>query len=206
MANAFSSFFRRHRRKFFGVVLALLAWFLLHVAVMLKVGFTDDTRPADAAIVLGNFVDLQGNVGDVVKPRCDRAVELYKAGVVKHIVVSGATAPGGYSEPRGMANYCVSQGVRANDITEDPRGVNTFNTALNTRTLMRERGWRRVIVVSQYYHILRTRYAFRRMGIDDVGTAHSWYGFLIGEPRSVVREFVGFYRYVFRRYPSSEKD
>jgi uncharacterized SAM-binding protein YcdF (DUF218 family) len=100
-----------------------------------------------------------------------------------------------------MAAYLVRQGVPETDITLDPGGANTYLTALNTRRLMKERGWRTATIVSQYYHILRSRLAFRRMGIADARSAHAAEGRELREPYSLLRELVGFYWYLVRSYP-----
>jgi vancomycin permeability regulator SanA len=183
------------------VLVVGLVWIVAHLSVLTWVGLNDDLRPADVAVVLGNYVEKDGTVGDVVKGRLDRALELYRAGTVKHILVSGAKAPGGYDEPTGMAAYLVRQGVPESDITLDQDGTNTYLTALNTRRLMKERGWQTATIVSQYYHILRARLAFRRMGIHDARSAHAPEGRGWREPHSLLREVVGFYWYLVRSYP-----
>jgi vancomycin permeability regulator SanA len=192
----------RWRRWVWRVLVVGVVWVVAHLAVLTWIGLDDDLRPADVAVVLGNYVAPDGSVGDVVKGRLDRALELYRAGTVKHIIVSGARAPGGYDEPTGMKAYLVSQGVPAEAITLDQGGTNTYLTALNTRRLMKERGWQTVTIVSQYYHILRARAAFRRMGIADARSAHASEGRNLREPYSLLREFVGLYWYLIRGYPS----
>lgn len=192
---------RRVRRWAWRLAALVALWVVAHLAVIFWVGHDDDLRPADVAVVLGNYVAPDGTVGDVVKGRLDRALDLYRDGAVKHILVSGARAPGGYDEPTGMRAYLVSEGVPEGDITLDQGGTNTYLTALNTRRLMKERGWRSAMIVSQYYHILRARLAFRRMGIDDARSAHAPEGRGLREPYSLLRELVGFYWYLVRTYP-----
>jgi vancomycin permeability regulator SanA len=193
---------RRVRRWAWRLAAFVALWVVAHLAVIFWVGHDDDLRPADVAVVLGNYVAPDGTVGDVVKGRLDRALELYRDGTVKHILVSGARAPGDYDEPTGMRAYLVSRGVPESDITLDQGGSNTYLTALNTRRLMKERGWRTATIVSQYYHILRARLAFRRMGIEDARSAHAPEGRGLREPYGLLRELVGFYWYLVRPYPA----
>jgi uncharacterized SAM-binding protein YcdF (DUF218 family) len=55
----------------------------------------------------------------------------------------------------------------------DPRGQNTWLTARNTRAWMDARGLRRVLVVSESYHLPRCRLAFARHGLPAVFTLHA---------------------------------
>jgi vancomycin permeability regulator SanA len=192
---------RRLARIALRVVLLGVAWFLIHTGVVCYVGYADDTRPCDVGVVLGNFVALDGTPGLVVKGRLDRAVELYRAGAFAHVIVSGATAPGGYDEARGMKRYLIEHGIPADTILADPHGTNTYLTALNTRAALREHGWSSPMVISQYYHVLRCRLAFHRMGIAGVRSAHAPEGRELREPYILFREFVAFYWYLIRPYP-----
>ncbi|MCC7192300.1 MAG: YdcF family protein [Phycisphaeraceae bacterium] len=178
-----------------------LTGILLHLGVIIYTGCNDDTRPRDVGVVLGNYVSPEGVVGSVVKGRLDRAIELYNAEAFHHIIVSGSTAPGGYNEARGMREYLIAHGIPQDVIIADPNGINTYFTARNTREILRQHNWTSAIAISQYYHILRCRLAFRRMGISDVGSAHAPEGREMREPFILCREFVAFYWYLIREYP-----
>lgn len=194
---------RRAVRAALGAIAVAAALFLLHLGFLIYSGYADDTRPRDVGVVLGNYVSPEGVVGSVVKGRLDRAVDLYNAGAFHHVIVSGATAPGGYDEARGMRDYLIAHGIPAQFVIADPHGTNTYLTALNTRDTLRKRGWTSATVISQYYHILRCRLAFRRMGIAGVGSAHAPEGRETREPYILFREFVAFYWYWLREYPAA---
>ena len=186
------------------LIIAVSAWLAGHVAALLWVGYADDLRPADVAVILGNGVNRDGSPGPVLRDRLDRALELYHAGLCRYLLASGASIPGGYNEPVCMRRYLRAHGVPDAAIVLDEGGSNTFHTALNTRRLMREHGWVTVAVVSQYYHILRTRLAFARAGIADVRSAHArsyscWHSLW-----GLGREIPAYYRYLFRAYPAED--
>jgi uncharacterized SAM-binding protein YcdF (DUF218 family) len=52
-----------------------------------------------------------------------------------------------------------------------------------------------VIVVSQFYHISRSKLAFRKAGIESVGGAHSKF-YELRDVYSLFREFFGYYKYL----------
>jgi len=68
---------------------------------------------------------------------------------------------------------------------------------------MRARGLRSVVAVSQYYHLTRTKLALRRFGVADVHGAHAPIELELREPWSLLRELVGYYRYLLRGYPDA---
>lgn len=193
--------FRRTIRLAIYTVVLSLAVVLLHLGVIIYTGCNDDTRPRDVGVVLGNYVSPEGVVGSVVKGRLDRAIELYNAEAFHHFIVSGSTAPGGYDEAKGMREYLIAHGISPDVIISDPHGINTYFTARNTHEILRKHGWTSAIAISQYYHILRCRLAFHRMGIADVGSAHAPEGREMREPFILCREFVAFYWYWIRKYP-----
>lgn len=182
------------------LLLLATVWLVAHLAIMFWVGYSEDLRPADAAVVLGNFVNADGTPGPTVKARLDRAMELYQAGLVHTIIVSGAVWSGNYNEPAGMRRYLVEQGVPAKSILEDPRGVNTYHTAINTLATMRERNIHSVTIVTDFYHVLRTRLAFSLCGIEDARSVYARAPIDAAMLFAVGRDTVAFYRYLFHDY------
>ena len=52
-----------------------------------------------------------------------------------------------------------------------------------------------VTIISQFYHITRTKLAFRKVGFENVYTAHAKY-FEVRDIYSLAREFVAYYKYL----------
>ena len=71
----------------------------------------DETRKADAAIVLGAAM-WAGTPSPVLRARLDHALELYRSQTVTYIIVTGGVGYGdNMSEAEGGANYLIEQGV-----------------------------------------------------------------------------------------------
>lgn len=177
-------------------------WLTIHVTVVYWVGFHDDLRPADVAVVLGNLAKPDGTPDKVLQARLDRTVTLYRQGLFTTVIVSGATWQDHYDEPACMQRYLIKQGVDANAILLDRDGKNTRATAIQTAHLMKARHWHNVLVISDAHHLLRCRQAFSDAGIDDIRTAHAAWKLDYSTLRGTLRETLGFYRYLFHRYPS----
>ncbi len=170
-------------------------WFLAHVAYIVADGLTDEIGRADAAVVLGNTVERDGQPSARLKARLEKSVELYEKKLVAKIIVSGGFGAERFEEADVMRDYLISRNVPAQDIILDKDGYNTYKTAVNTRALMEANNFKSVTIVSQYFHITRTRLAFQKLGIENVMAAHADY-FELRDIYSIIREFTGFYTYL----------
>ena len=174
------------------VVIVLTAWFTIHTTVIIADGLTDNVKPADLIIVFGNEVLPTGEVSDRLKARLDKALQIFRQGYSKTIMVSGGTGKSGFDEADVMKKYLTDHGIDATQILEDHNGTNTFKTAQNVAQLKPQS----VILVSQYFHISRAKLAFWKNGIQQTYSAHADYTELRDVP-SIIREFFGYYAYLF---------
>lgn len=173
--------------------------FLLGAVLIVADGLRDDIHTADVAIVLGNTVDRDGRPSARLRARLDKAVELYHGGLFQHVIVSGGVGVEGFNEAEVMKGYLISQGVPAGHIIADGEGLTTSLTARNAAQVMREQGWRSALVISQYFHISRTRLAVESYGVRPVYSAHADY-FELRDVYSIAREVVGYGAYLMRRH------
>lgn len=190
----------RAKRLALAALCAAGLWFLCHTVAIVCDGVHDELQPADVAVILGNKVERSGVPCLRLQDRLERGLELYRRGLVVKVIVSGGLGREGFYEAEVMRHYLVERGVPEQDVVVDNDGIDTYHTALNARRIMAERGWRSVVVVSQYFHIPRTRLAFRRAGIADVYAAHARLRLVRYEPYNLTREFVAYYYYLLRPY------
>ncbi|MDD2502617.1 MAG: YdcF family protein [Clostridia bacterium] len=177
------------------VVGVLFLWFLIHIVIISIDGLNDNIGISDAAVVLGNKVELDGKPSKRLQGRLERALELYNKEHFKYIIVSGGTGKEGFDEAVVMKNYLVENGVPDEAVLLDQEGYNSFMTAQNTKTIMSEMDLNSITIISQYYHITRTKLAFRKAGFDKVYTAHAKY-FELRDMYSLFREFFAYYKYL----------
>lgn len=155
----------------------------------------DEIQKADVAVVLGNAVNRDGLPSHRLAARLDTAVKLYHDGMFDHVIVSGGIGRYGFDEAAVMKNYLVKQGVPPEKIIADSLGVTTAATARNTAVIAREHRWSSVLVISQYFHIPRSRLALSRAGLDRVYSAHAHY-FELRDIYSTLREVIGYGAYL----------
>ena len=176
------------------IILLFLAFFLIHETVIIVDGLIyDDSLDANVALILGSKVNEDGSLSERLKSRLDRGLQLYTDSLVSEIYVSGGFGKEGHYEGTVMAEYLISKGVSANKVMVDNEGVNTRSTAVNfMRDYPSESS---AIVVTQYFHITRTKLAFRQVGVENVAGVHCDH-FELRDPFSAFREFFGFYKYL----------
>jgi len=175
------------RTKRVAMLLLLMAPLVLVIATLID-GLTDNVTESDVGIVLGSKVMPDGTPSARLRARLDKADELFQQGMIKYVIVSGGTGKEGRSEARVMADYLADQKkVPREAIILDEYGNNTQATAQNSAAVMTERGLTSAVVVTQYFHITRARYALRRAGVAMVCTAHARY-FEMRDLYSIARE------------------
>ncbi|UUZ79285.1 YdcF family protein [Paenibacillus sp. P26] len=152
---------------------ALLA---LAAAAMLWIGYVQwlmaslpDTmpRPKEAGIVLGAAL-WQTTPSPALKERLNRAVQLYQAGMIRHIIVTG-----GYDSPNsklteaeGMRDYLLEQGVPVAAILLENEARSTYQNLLFSRRLMQQEGWSSAVIITHRYHAVRALDIARYLGYD----------------------------------------
>ena len=167
-------------------------WVLVHCVIISIAGFSDNGENADFAVVLGNKVNVDGTLSTRLEKRMECALNLYKSERVKGFIVSGGLGKEGHYEGEKMREYLLEQGVPDSLIVVDNNGINTRNTVTNTLNMQDSLHYDNLIVVSQYYHITRTKTLFRKAGFRNVSGASPCF-FEIRDFYSLLREFIAFY-------------
>ncbi|MGB4776149.1 MAG: YdcF family protein [Daejeonella sp.] len=182
------------RQKLKIIVGILSLWFLIHSAFITWDGLSDNFQKADCILILGNKVNPDGTLSERLLKRVDKGLELYYADFSKKIIVSGGFGKEGFYEGTEMKKYLITRGVPEHDIIVDDKGNNTFATAMNFQPVSAKMNFHSVIVVSQFFHISRTKYMIKKLGFKQVYSAHADY-FEIRDFYSIIREFFGFYQF-----------
>ncbi|MBK7598533.1 MAG: YdcF family protein [Acidobacteria bacterium] len=120
------------------------------------------------AVVFGASVFSNGELSPVLEDRVDTAIKLYQAKKVDRILVSGDNRHRSYNEPRAMQEYLISHAIASKDVIVDNSGRSTYETCLRAKEVF---GLKRVVLVSQSYHLSRALYIANELGLDAVGMA-----------------------------------
>lgn len=110
----------------------------------------------DIALVLGTSRYLKnGQPNLFFYNRLFAAVELYKEGKIKHILVSGDNRSKYYNEPREMYEVLREMGVPKSAITLDFAGLRTLDSVVRSKEIF---GQERVIIITQKFHAYRAAF------------------------------------------------
>lgn len=134
---------------------AILPAILTTVATSLVV--ENGVSCADVAVALA---------GDPRGARERHAMELYKRGLVRKVVVSGIPYAWGLHTGQAARAYVVGLGVPDGDVVVLKDSWNTRREATDLARLMREHAWSSAILVTSAFHSRRALYAFRKAAPD----------------------------------------
>lgn len=115
----------------------------------------DTVRPADAAVVLSTRAYEEGRLNPCLVARVEAAVELYRAGKVKKLVMTGGVSRDLQSSAGNMQMIAEKMGVPKGDIIQEREAGNTFENIVFSRKFIENSP--RVVIVSAGFHLERAR-------------------------------------------------
>jgi uncharacterized SAM-binding protein YcdF (DUF218 family) len=162
------------KRVFFGtaiLIVALILGYLLLVARRIKEeSDLDEAQKADVIIVLG-AAEYRGKPSPVLQARLNHALVLYLRGLAPYIITTGGA--GGdpvFTESEVGRAYLTKHGIPSEAILVEPEGATTAQSVAGVTEIMRRMNFRSCIVVSDGYHIFRTKRMLEGQGIRVYGS------------------------------------
>ncbi len=130
---------------------------------------TIETVPNErVAIVFGAGIYNNGRLSGMLRDRMDTAIDLYQAGKVEKLLLSGDNRVVEYDEPSAMMEYAIAQGVPAADIQPDYAGRRTYDTCYRANAVFQVQA---AILVTQQFHLPRALFLCDQLGVQAVGVA-----------------------------------
>jgi len=156
------------RRAFGGIVVAAilmaLGWAAVVVAVAVQAAH-DQATGADAIAVLG-AAQYNGRPSPVFRARLDHAATLYQRGLAPTVLVTGGVgARDTLNEANVGRSYLVRLGIPDEAVIPLAGGHDTFSSIDQVRRWFDGRDSRRVLLVSDGFHMLRLQIIARRLGL-----------------------------------------
>lgn len=185
-----------HAKKFFTVLKitasVLIIWFVTHSVWIIMDGIRDTGKKADLAVILGSKVNEDGTLSERLEKRLETGVQLYKTNRINKIIVSGGLGKKGFYEGSKMKDYLIQNNILDSVIMVDNKGDNTRLTVENVLEIQRKHPFKSIIVVSQYFHVTRTKKLFKDKGFEEVSSVSPGY-FEWWDLYSILREFPAYY-------------
>jgi uncharacterized SAM-binding protein YcdF (DUF218 family) len=177
---------RESRRRLLAVTIPLLLlWPLTSMAVAyVLVGTLERPYPPlapmperpEALVVLSGYVygpteQTPAELGSDTLYRCLYALELYRGWNSCQVLLSGGPSEGAPEGPLladAMRDFMQARGVRPADLIVENRSRTTHENAVKCAAILRSRGIRRVVLVTDAKHMMRAALCFRHEGIEVV--------------------------------------
>jgi len=133
---------------------------------VLRVARSNEAESADLVLVLGREL-VADRPTRVFEARLEYAAELWRAGLAPRILVSGGwTGTARRSEASAGRSFLERRGIPPEAIWIEERSRHTLENLFNVRDTMRERGWQRLLLVSDPLHLARAATLARGLGLD----------------------------------------
>lgn len=156
----------------------------------------------DCILVLGAGVHDDGTPSDMLTDRLETGIALYKAGVAPKLLMSGDHGRVDYDEVNVMRQYALDRGVPEEDVFMDHAGFSTYESMYRARDVF---ACRRIIVVTQSYHLYRALYVANALGLEAEGVSadiRTYRGQVIRDLREAAARAKDFLYTVFQPAPT----
>ncbi|MBQ3126428.1 MAG: YdcF family protein [Clostridia bacterium] len=131
---------------------------------------------ADCVLVLGAGVREDGTPSHMLRDRIDTGVMLYEMQAAPKLLMSGDHGRVEYDEVNVMRDRALDAGVPSADVFMDHAGFSTYDSLYRARDVFAAK---RVIIVTQAYHLPRALYIARTLGLEAWGVSadlNKYYG------------------------------
>jgi vancomycin permeability regulator SanA len=153
--------------------LAVAVYLAVSACTIYWVGHHDSGTRADAVVVLG-AAQYNGVPSPLLRARLQHALNVFNAGRVRLIAVTGGNKPGDkYTEGSTSRKWLEERGVPASGILMENEGNSTWASLANLAPRLKSAGVRSVVVSTDSWHEQRSVLSLRQLGFKaSASTAH----------------------------------
>lgn len=158
-------------------------------------------KDIDCIIILG-----AGIWGDKPSPMLeDRLLEginLYNDNVSNKIIMSGDHGREEYDEVNIMKNYAIEKGIPSENIFMDHAGFSTYESIYRAKEIFEAK---KVVIVTQKYHLYRALYIANQLGVEAYGVGadpRQYVGAAYRELREILARDKDFIKCIFKPEPT----
>lgn len=156
----------------------------------------------DCILVLGAGVYNGDKPTWMLRDRLNSGIDLYLDGAAKRIIMSGDHGRKDYDEVNTMKKFAVEAGVPSEHIFMDHAGFSTYESMYRARDIFKAK---RILIVTQDYHLYRAVYVARALGLDAYGVAtppQTYGGEQMRDIREVLARTKDFFTAIFKPKPT----
>ena len=120
----------------------------------------------DCIIVLGAGLKADGSPSNLLYERILCGAELYLANASERLLLSGDHSRADYNEVGAMKSYMLERDIEAGAVFTDHAGFDTYDTMYRAKEIFKAK---RVIIVTQGFHLSRAVFIANALGLDAYG-------------------------------------
>jgi len=155
----------------------------------------------DCIIILG-----AGIWGDKPSPMLEdrllEGIKLYQNGVSDKIIMSGDHGRKEYDEVNIMKEYAIEKGIPSENIFMDHAGFSTYESIYRAKDIFQAK---KVVIVTQKYHLYRALYIANKLGLEAYGVGadpRQYVGAFNREVREILARDKDFIKCIFKPEPT----
>jgi SanA protein len=152
----------------FGLLILIISRMVTGMYARSKIYTSESVPTRRVAIVFGAGLWRNGTATPVLQDRVQTAADLYFAGKVERLLMSGDNRFTNYNEPAVMREVALSLGVPQDAIVLDYAGRRSYDTCYRAKAIF---GVTEAILVTQAFHLPRAIYLCSQLGIRSIGVA-----------------------------------
>lgn len=161
----------------------------------------EQLEDVDCILVLGCLVRPDGTPSGMLEDRLVTGVELWDKGVSDTILMSGDHGTKEYDEVNSMRDFAVEKGVPEERVFMDHAGFSTYDSIYRLKEVFKAK---KVVIVTQEYHLYRALYIANALGLEAYGVSadiHRYYGQIRRDLREIVARNKDFLYCIFKPLP-----
>ena len=158
-------------------------------------------KDIDCIVILGAAI-WGDKPSPMLEDRLNEGIKLYKLGVANKIIMSGDHGRDEYDEVNIMKEYAMEQGVPSEDIFMDHAGFSTYESIYRAKEIFEAK---KIIIVTQKYHLYRALYIANKLGIESYGIGadpRKYVGETYRELREILARNKDFIKCIFKPKPT----
>ncbi len=130
----------------------------------------------DYGFIPGAAVYSRGKPSPIFEARIRKALELYREGIIKNILLTGGKAPGEISESESAFNYLTNLGIPKKDIVVENRSSTTSEQIkyLRDEILTLNNNNNTVLIISDGFHLSRIIQIAKFFKIKTIGVSSDY--------------------------------
>lgn len=139
---------------------------------------------AQAVLILGAKAWPNEVMSDILHDRALTGLEVYKAGKVEKILISGDHGQRDYDEVNIVKSFLLESNAEPQDIFLDHAGFDTYDSLYRARDIFKIKS---IIIATQNFHLPRAVYIAKKLGLNAYGLSSDKHIYL-GMERIQIRE------------------